>query len=108
MVKVSYLGVSSPEREFGDLRDAYKRLRDLQGSCTPMGEDYMVPERGVGHARGTFVQRATGNMKVTQRLIGLIDPKSTHRYVHAVDDDVYAALQTVDDAAQLARKLRAS
>ena len=42
MVKVNYVGVSSPEREFGNLRDAYNRLRDLQGSCTPMGEDYMV------------------------------------------------------------------
>lgn len=42
MVKVNYLGVSSPEREFGNLRDAYKRLRELQGYCTPMGEDYMV------------------------------------------------------------------
>lgn len=42
MVKVNYIGVSSPEREFGNLRDAYKRLRELQGNCTPMGEDYMV------------------------------------------------------------------
>lgn len=42
MVKVNYIGVASPEREFGNLRDAYKRLRDLQGACAPMGEDYMV------------------------------------------------------------------
>ena len=42
MVKVNYLGVSSPEREFGELRDAYRRLRVLQGYCTPMGEDYMI------------------------------------------------------------------
>ena len=42
MVKVNYVGVGSPEREFTNLRDAFKRLRELQGHCTPFGEDYLV------------------------------------------------------------------
>lgn len=42
MVKVNYVGIGSPEREFGNLRDAFKRLRGLQGNCRPFSEDYLV------------------------------------------------------------------
>lgn len=51
---------------------------------------------GARHHAGTTVQRRTGNMKVTQRLLGHIDPKSTNRYVHAMDSDVLAALEAVE------------
>lgn len=51
---------------------------------------------GARHHAGTTVQRQTGNMKVTQRLLGHLDPKSTNRYVHAMDADVLAALQDVE------------
>lgn len=50
---------------------------------------------GARHHAGTTIQRSSKNMKVTQRLLGHLDPKSTHRYVHAMDDDVFAALQDV-------------
>lgn len=42
MVKVNYVGIASPERAFSQLRDAYARLRELQGHCRPFGEDYLV------------------------------------------------------------------
>jgi integrase len=53
---------------------------------------------GARHHAGTTIQRATGNMKVTQRLLGHIDPKSTHRYVHAMDAEVLAALENVEQS----------
>jgi len=53
---------------------------------------------GARHHAGTAIQRATGNMKVTQRLLGHISPASTHRYVHAMDDDVRAGLENVEQS----------
>lgn len=53
---------------------------------------------GARHHAGTTIQRKAGNMKVTQRLLGHIDPKSTHRYVHAMDSDVLAALENVEQS----------
>lgn len=53
---------------------------------------------GARHHAGTTIQRATGNMKVTQRLLGHISPASTHRYVHAMDADVRAGLETVEQS----------
>lgn len=53
---------------------------------------------GARHHAGTTIQRRTGNMKVTQRLLGHLDPKSTNRYVHAMDADVLAALQDVEQS----------
>jgi integrase len=51
---------------------------------------------GARHHAGTAIQRRTGNMKVTQRLLGHLDPKSTNRYVHAMDADVLAGLEGVE------------
>jgi integrase len=48
---------------------------------------------GARHHAGTTIMRSSKNMKVVQRLLGHIDPKSTARYVHAFEDDVRAALE---------------
>lgn len=48
---------------------------------------------GARHHAGTRIMRASGDMKVVQRLLGHIDPKSTHRYVHTLEADVRAALE---------------
>jgi integrase len=53
---------------------------------------------GARHHAGTTIQRRSGNMKVTQRLLGHLDPKSTNRYVHAMDADVLAALEDVEQS----------
>lgn len=42
MVRVRYIGVMFPEGEFSKLREAQRHLRELQGKCRPMGEDYLV------------------------------------------------------------------
>lgn len=74
----------------------------LQGRLNRAARRAMVtPGRvihGARHHAGTAIQRATGNMKITQRLLGHIDPKSTHRYVHAMDADVLAGLERVEES----------
>ncbi len=40
------------------------------------------------HTRGTRLLRATGNMKVVQKLLGHTDIATTARYAHALEDDV--------------------
>lgn len=49
---------------------------------------------GARHHAGTTIMRATGNVKITQKLLGHADIKSTMRYVHAMEDDVRAALES--------------
>lgn len=44
------------------------------------------------HTAATRVTRATGNLKVTQRLLGHSTIATTARYAHATDDDVMKAL----------------
>lgn len=51
---------------------------------------------GARHHAGTMAQRAGKNAKATQRLLGHLDPRSTNRYVHAMDEDVLAALLEVE------------
>ncbi len=51
---------------------------------------------GARHHAGTTVQRTYKDAKVTQRLLGHIDPRSTNVYVHAMEDDMLAALEMVD------------
>jgi integrase len=70
------------------LRSSSKRAKIKQGRVI----------HGARHHAGTTIQRATGNMKVTQRLLGHVDPKSTHRYVHAMDEDVRAGLENVEQS----------
>lgn len=68
------------------LRSSSKRAKIRQGRVI----------HGARHHAGTMAQRATGNIKVTQRLLGHLDPKSTNRYVHAMDEDVLRALEEVE------------
>jgi integrase len=51
---------------------------------------------GARHHVGTTVTRRSKLPKVTQRLLGHLDPRSTDRYVHALDEDVRAALEGVE------------
>lgn len=52
MVKRNYVGVSDPEREFRELRDAHTRLRRMQLVCTPFSADYGGPASGPGCPTG--------------------------------------------------------
>jgi integrase len=53
---------------------------------------------GTRHHAGTTIQRAFKDRKVTQRLLGHIDSRSTDVYVHAVEDDVLAALEAAEQS----------
>jgi integrase len=53
---------------------------------------------GMRHHVGTTIQRTYKDRKVTQRLLGHVDSRSTDVYVHAMEDDVKAALQAVDES----------
>jgi integrase len=70
------------------LRTSSKRAKIRQGRVI----------HGARHHAGTAIQRSSKNMKITQRLLGHLDPRSTNRYVHAMDDDVLTALQDVEDS----------
>lgn len=70
------------------LRDASLRAGIRQGRVI----------HGARHHAGTTLQRLTGNMKTTQRALGHVDPKSTHRYVHAMDADVRDAFEALESA----------
>lgn len=65
------------------LRTASKRARIKQGRVI----------HGARHHAGTTIMRSSGNIKVTQKLLGHADIKSTMRYVHALEEDVRAALE---------------
>lgn len=70
------------------LRSSSKRAKIRQGRVI----------HGARHHAGTTIQRSSGNMKITQRLLGHLDPKSTNRYVHAMDADVLGALEGVEQS----------
>jgi integrase len=54
------------------------------------------------HDFGTRVQRACGNIKVTQRALNHSDIRSTLRYINVRDDEVTAALEAAQTAPTIA------
>jgi hypothetical protein len=52
---------------------------------------------GTRHHAGTSVLRKTGNLKLSQRLLGHANIQSTVRYAHALEEDLREALHGADD-----------
>lgn len=52
---------------------------------------------GARHHAGTNVLRKSGNLKLTQKLLGHANIQSTVRYAHALEDDLREALHGVAD-----------
>lgn len=50
---------------------------------------------GARHHAATTILRATGNLKLTQRMLGHASIQSTMRYAHATEDDLRAALNSI-------------
>ena len=50
---------------------------------------------GARHHAATTLLRATGNLKLTQRMLGHASIQSTMRYAHATEDDLRAALDAM-------------
>jgi hypothetical protein len=80
LVELTYYGLQQR------LRTSSKRAGIRQGRVI----------HGTRHHAGTAVQRAFKDRKVTQRLLGHIDSRSTDVYVHAVEEDVLAALEAAE------------
>ena len=53
----------------------------------------------IRHTAGTRLLRATGNLKMTQKLLGHRDIRSTMRYAHVLDSDLRDALDALPGAA---------
>lgn len=53
---------------------------------------------GARHHAATTLLRATGNLKLTQRMLGHASIQSTMRYAHATEDDLRAALDALSHA----------
>lgn len=56
------------------------------------------------HTTATRVLRATGNLKIVQRLLRHDQITTTTKYAHALDDDVMAAMQLAADRASAAQE----
>jgi integrase len=52
---------------------------------------------GARHHAGTVVLRRSGNLKLSQRLLGHANIQSTMRYAHALEEDLRAALEGGND-----------
>jgi integrase len=55
------------------------------------------------HTAATSVLRATGNLKIVQRLLRHSDVTTTAKYAHAMDDDVRAALESAEKSRKKSR-----
>lgn len=66
----------------------YSRLRTAAASAKLGGRAI----HGARHHAGTALLRATGNLKLTQRMLGHASIQSTMRYAHATEADLRAAL----------------
>lgn len=66
----------------------YSRLRTAAASAQLGGRAI----HGARHHAGTALLRATGNLKLTQRMLGHASIQSTMRYAHATEADLRAAL----------------
>lgn len=53
---------------------------------------------GARHHAATAALRRTGNMAVTQKLLGHANPRSTERYAHVMEEDLRAAIGGEDDS----------
>jgi integrase len=73
---------------YSGTKTAWRRLRKRAGVTGFRFHDFR-------HDLGTKVLRATGNLKLVQRLLNHADLKTTSRYAHVLDDDVAEALERV-------------
>lgn len=76
----------------------------LRSAAKRAGVDSKRLIHGARHHAGTDFLRSSKNLKLTQRLLGHADIKSTMRYAHALDDDLFAALEARDEGAKAPEK----
>lgn len=70
-------------------RRAWKKALEAAGI-----EDFRFHD--LRHTSATRVMRATGNIKLTQKLLGHADIQSTARYAHVTQDDIRVGLEAME------------
>jgi len=76
---------------YSGVKIAWRRLRKRSGVTGFRFHD-------LRHNLGTKVLRATGNLKLVQRLLNHADLKTTTRYAHVLDDEIAEALERVTES----------
>jgi integrase len=82
---------------YAGLKTAWKRIRGAAGVKDFRFHDFR-------HDVGTKVLRATGNLKLVQKLLNHADIKTTSKYAHVLDEEVAVALDRVQKSRTKSRK----
>jgi integrase len=83
----------------GGLNARWRRTRIAAGLTDFRFHDFR-------HDVGTKVLRATGNLKLVQKVLNHADIKTTSRYAHVLDEDVAVALDRVQKSRKKSRNIR--
>ncbi len=83
---------------YSGLKSAWRRLRAASGVTDFRFHDFR-------HDVGTKVLRATGNLKIAQRVLNHANIKTTVKYAHVLDEEVAQAMDTVQKSRRQSRNL---
>jgi integrase len=81
---------------YSGLKSAWKRLRAASGVT-----DFRFHD--LRHDVGTKVLRATGNLKIVQKVLNHANIKTSVKYAHVLDEEVAAAMDTVQKSRRKSR-----
>jgi integrase len=82
-----------PERVILEPMTYYGLQTRIRSAAKRAGIDMARVIHGARHHAGTVILGRTGNLKLTQQLLGHADIKSTLRYAHALEADLRSALE---------------
>lgn len=82
-----------PERTILEPMTYYGIQTRIRSAANRAGIKLSRVIHGARHHAGTVMLRKTGNLKLTQQLLGHADIKSTLRYAHALEADLRSALE---------------
>lgn len=84
---------------YNGVKSLWKRIRNAAGVSGFRFHDFR-------HDLGTKLLRATGNLKLVQRVLNHSNIKTTTRYAHVLDDEVAAALQSHAESRKNSRRTK--
>jgi integrase len=83
---------------YSGLKSAWRRLRAASGVTDFRFHDFR-------HDVGTKVLRATGNLKIAQRVLNHANIKTTVKYAHVLDEEVAQAMDVIQKSRRKPRNL---
>jgi integrase len=83
---------------YSGLKSAWRRLRAASGVTDFRFHDFR-------HDVGTKVLRATGNLKIAQRVLNHANIKTTVKYAHVLDEEVAQAMDVIQKSRRKSRNL---